>query len=405
MTPRLNRRLNTRAGLRSTTVAAAFGIASTIGCSHPQRATAPATPAPVVSPKVRTDIPRLADVFKSQFMVGAAINASQIMERDAAGNAVVESQYNTISPENILKWEVVHPKPGQYDFTLSDKYVAYGEAHKMFIIGHTLVWHSQTPRWVFEDDKGAPLTRDALIERMREHIHTVAGRYKGRINGWDVVNEALEEDGTMRKSPWQKIIGDDFVELAFRFAHEADPNAELYYNDYSLENPDKRAGAVALIRRLQTKGIQVKAIGMQAHFKMDWPTVGLEDSTIAMFAALGVHVNMTELDIDVLPPAVRGRGADVATRGANSASVNPYINGLPADKQAALAARYREMFAVFLKHQNVIDRITFWGVADGDSWLNNWPVRGRTSYPLIFDRSHQPKPAFDAIISAARVVP
>jgi endo-1,4-beta-xylanase len=348
----------------------------------------------------------LREHFAAKFRVGAAINEAQMMGRDSAGNAIVAQQFNTISPENVLKWEIVHPAAERFDFRLSDAYVSYGEAHQMFIVGHTLVWHSQTPRWVFEDATGAPLTRDALLARMRDHIHTVVGRYKGRVNGWDVVNEALEEDGTLRKSRWLTIIGDDFIEQAFRFAQEADPTAELYYNDYSLENPAKRAGAKTLIKRLKAKGIPIKAIGMQAHFKLDWPSVGLEDSTITMFASLGVNVNITELDIDMLPPAMQGRGADVSARGTNSAAVNPYAAGLPAAQQQTLAQRYAEMFRVFLKHENVIDRVTFWGVADGDSWLNNWPVRGRTAYPLLFDRNHARKPAFDAVINAStRIVP
>jgi endo-1,4-beta-xylanase len=385
-------------------VTAIAAIGSVTACSS-SSARVPASSPAELSP-AKTNAPSLRDHFAKQFRVGAAINEAQMLGRDTAGNAIVTQQFNTISPENVLKWEIVHPAADRYDFRLSDAYVAYGEARHMFIVGHTLVWHSQTPKWVFEDANGTPLTRDALLARMHEHIRTVVGRYKGRVNGWDVVNEALEEDGTLRKSPWLKIVGEDFIEQAFRFAQEADPKAELYYNDYSLENPAKRAGAMALIQRLKAKGIPLKAVGMQAHFKMDWPSVGLEDSTITMFASLGVHVNITELDVDVLPAAVQSRGADVATRGANSAEVNPYAAGLPAAQQQALAQRYAEMFRVFLKHDAVIDRVTFWGVADSDSWLNNWPVRGRTSYPLLFGRDHLAKPAFDAVMSAAqRTIP
>lgn len=348
--------------------------------------------------------PSLRELYKGHFLVGAALNERQFKGEDPAADAIVRTHFNTISPENVLKWEIVHPRPGGYDFTLPDAYVAYGEANRMFVIGHTLVWHSQTPRWVFEDSAGKPLTRDALLARMRDHIRTVAGRYKGRIKGWDVVNEALEENGTMRKSPWQRIIGDDFVEEAFITAHEVDPAAELYYNDYSLENPEKRAGAVALIKRLQARGIPVKAIGLQGHYKMDWPSIGLADSTIAMFAALGIKVNVTELDVDVLPAVVRGQTADVSTRAATSAAANPYADSLPAARRTALAKRYGEFFALYLKHRDVMDRITFWGVADADSWLNNWPVRGRTSYPLLFDRQHRPKEAFDSVVAASRKV-
>jgi endo-1,4-beta-xylanase len=344
----------------------------------------------------------LKDAFAAAFRVGAALNENQFSERDTAGAALAKRHFNTITPENVLKWEHVHPDLNRYDFAATDKYVEFGERNGMFIVGHTLVWHSQTPRWVFQDANGAPIGRDALIQRMHDHIATVVGRYKGRINGWDVVNEALEEDGTMRRSPWYNIIGEDFVALAFKFAHEADPAAEFYYNDYSIENAPKRNGAVSLIRKLQSQGIPVAAMGLQGHDKLTWPTAAQQDSTITAFAALGIKVNITELDVDVLPAVTRGQTADVGARAAFEASRNPFAASLPDSVQQTLAKRYAELFAVFLKHRDVIDRITFWGVADGDSWLNDWPVRGRTSYPLLFDRQHQPKPAFGAVIDAAR---
>ena len=344
----------------------------------------------------------LKEAFAGAFHVGAALNENQFNERDTAGVALIKRHFDTITPENVLKWEEVHPQPNTYNFGPADRYVEFGERNGMFIVGHTLVWHSQTPRWVFQDANGAPLTRDALIQRMHDHIATVVGRYKGRIKGWDVVNEAVEEDGTMRRSPWYKIIGDDFVALAFKFAHEADPAAELYYNDYSIENAPKRNGAVALIRKLQAQGIRVAAMGLQGHDKMTWPTVEQQDSTITAFAALGIKVNITELDVDVLPPVTRNPTADVSARAAFEARQNPFAAGLPDSLQQALAKRYADLFAVFLKHRDVVDRVTFWGVADGDSWLNNWPVRGRTSYPLLFDRQHRPKPAFEAVMDAAR---
>jgi endo-1,4-beta-xylanase len=353
------------------------------------------TPAPV------RPVPALKTVFRDAFRIGTALAPPQFRERDSAGAAFVKGQFNAISPENVLKWEVVHPRPDAYDFTESDAYVAFGRRNGMFVLGHTLVWHSQTPRWVFEDPQGAPLQRDALLARMRAHIHKVVGRYKGRIGGWDVVNEALEEDGSLRHSPWLTIIGGDYIAWAFEYAHEADPQAELYYNDYNLELPRKRAGAVALIQDLQGRGIPVTAVGIQGHHKLVWPSFAAEDSTIAAFAALGVHVNLSELDVDVLPSATRSRTADVALRAAAEARLNPYPAALPDSVQRQLAQRYAGMFAVYLKHRQVIDRVTFWGVDDGDSWLNNWPVRGRTSYPLLFDRSRMPKPAFDSVVALA----
>ncbi|HSB29640.1 MAG TPA: endo-1,4-beta-xylanase [Pyrinomonadaceae bacterium] len=349
--------------------------------------------------------PTLKSAFKDSFLIGAAINRTQFSEQNPVDVSLVISQFNSVTPENVLKWEVVHPQPDKYDFAGSDRFVAFGEKHHMVVIGHTLIWHNQTPRWVFQDEKGKPVDRDTLLKRMRDHIQTVVGRYKGRIHGWDVVNEALNEDGSLRQSDWLKILGEDYLVKAFEFAHEADPKAELYYNDYSLENEPKRKGAIELIKKLKAQGVSVAAVGLQGHNKLDWPTVEQQDATISDFAKLGVKVNITELDIDVLPYASRNRGADVTLNVELQAQLNPYANGLPEQVQKQLAMRYAELFAVFQKHRDVIDRVTFWGVSDRDSWLNNWPVRGRTSYPLLFDRNGKTKPAFYAVLEEARKSP
>ena len=343
-----------------------------IGCAQPQ------------PPEVALTPRTLRAAFEGRFLVGAALNAAQFSGRDTLGAALASAQFNAITPENVLKWTSLHPRPGVYDFTVADQYVAFGERYGMFIVGHTLVWHQQTPGWVFQDANGQPVTRDTLLARLHDHVQTVVGRYRGRIRGWDVVNEALNDDGTLRPTPWLTIIGEDYIAQAFRFAHDADPDAELYYNDYSLENAPKRRGALDLVRRLRGEGVPIAGVGLQGHDRMDWPTPAQQDSTIAAFAALGVHVMITELDIDVLPP-----------------NLNPYLDSLPDSVQAALARRYAALFAVYLRHADAITRVTFWGVSDGDSWLNNWPVRGRTNYPLLFDRQHRPKPAFDAVIGVA----
>lgn len=343
----------------------------------------------------------LKDAFAGVFRIGAALNEAQFSGRDARAAGIIASQFNTISPENVLKWERVHPKPGVYDFAATDRYVAFGEEHKMWIIGHTLVWHSQTPLWVFQDDTGKPLTREVLLDRLREHIRTVVGRYKGRINGWDVVNEALNEDGTMRQSPWLKIIGEDYIAEAFRFAREADPKAELYYNDYNIENPAKRAGCLRLLQGLQKEGIRVDAVGMQGHYRLEGPSIDDQEASIVAYSKLGMKVNITELDIDVLPTAMGRQTAEVSTNIASDPKLNPYVDGLPDEVQQKLAERYASLFKLYLRHRESISRITFWGVTDGDSWLNGWPVRGRTSYPLLFDRKGAPKPAFHAVIRTA----
>jgi len=344
--------------------------------------------------------PSLKDVFKGSFLTGAALNPAQFTEQDVRGAALIKAQFNSITPENVLKWESVHPQPGSYSFELPDRYVAFGEKNHMFIVGHNLVWHNQTPAWVFQDDKGNPADRETLLKRLQDHIHTVVGRYKGRINGWDVVNEALEEDGTLRQSPWLKIIGEDYLVKAFQFAHEADPQAELYYNDYNIENEAKLKGALELLRKLQAQGVPVTGVGIQGHWHMDAPSNEQVDAAIAAFSKLGLKVMITELDVDVLPLAFQYMGADVTLSAELQPKLNPYPKGLPDSLQQALAQRYAGLFGVFLKHRGVLTRVTFWGVTDGDSWLNNWPVKGRTNYPLLFDRSAQPKPAFDAVIRA-----
>ncbi len=343
----------------------------------------------------------LKDAYNGIFRIGAALNRAQFEGRDPRGNPIIEAQFNTISPENVLKWGSVHPRSDGYNFDAADSFVAFGEKHKMFIVGHCLGWHSQTPRWVFEDDQGKPAGRAALLARMHDHIRTVVGRYKGRIHGWDVVNEALNEDGTMRQSPWYRIIGEDYLLKAFQFAHEADPQAELYYNDYALENEAKRKGAVELIRKLKEAGAAITAIGLQDHNRLDWPTARQEAETIEAFAALGIRVNITELDVDILPRTTRQNTPDISATAAPAANSNPYPDGLPDEIQQALAKRYAELFEVFVQHRDVISRVTFWGITDGDSWLNNYPMRGRTNHPLLFDRQGKPKQAFDQVLRMA----
>jgi endo-1,4-beta-xylanase len=343
----------------------------------------------------------LKDAYRGDLTIGAAINAAQITGQDSRGDAIVEEQFASISPENVLKWERIHPQAETYDFTLADQYVAFGQKHHMFTVGHCLVWHNQVPDWVFHDDKGNLVDRETLLKRMHDHIQTVVGRYKGRIQSWDVVNEALNEDGTLRQSLWMKIIGEDYIAKAFQYAHEADPQAQLTYNDYSLEVPAKRAGALALIAKLKAEGVPVTSVGLQGHDSLTWPSVEDEDATISAFAKLGVKVAITELDIDLMPRATRQQTADVSLSIRQDAKLNPYVDGLPESEQQQLAKRYADLFAVYLKHRGDVTRVTFWGVTDGDSWLNNWPIRGRTSYPLLFDRSGQPKPAFQAVVRAS----
>jgi len=358
---------------------------------------------PAADPDSSFDPPHqsLKEAYKNDFLIGVALNGREFTEEDGRAAAIVRSQFNAISPENALKWQSVHPRPDTYDFSMSDRYVEFGEKNQMAVIGHNLVWHHQTPQWVFQGDRGEPASREVLLDRMRDHIHTVVGRFKGRIKGWDVVNEALNADGTLRDSPWFKIIGEDYIAKAFEFAHEADPGAELYYNDYSLESQAKRKGAIRLINKLKSQGVYITGIGLQGHSTLDLPTLDEEDAAIADFAKLGLKVMITELDIDVLPGGAQFRGADINTKIELSDKLNPFKLGLPEPVQRDLARRYAGLFRVFLKHRDVVTRVTFWGVTDRDSWLNNWPVAGRTNYPLLFDRNYHAKAAFDAVIDVA----
>jgi endo-1,4-beta-xylanase len=344
--------------------------------------------------------PSLAEACRGKFLVGAALNAGQFTGRDAVGAELVRRQFNSITPENAMKWDALQPEPGRFRFETADRFVEFGRANGMFIVGHTLVWHSQTPHWVFRDRDGKPASRELLLERMRNHIRTVVGRYKGRVNGWDVVNEALAEDGTLRDSPWRRIIGDDYIAKAFEFAHEADPQAALYYNDYGIEDGRKRAGTVALIRKLRAQGVPITGVGMQQHVNLEWPAPAVVGEAIEAFAALGVKVMVTELDVDVLPSRWHRIDADVGRSEGGEAALNPYPEGLPAEKQQALARRYAGLFRVYLAHAGALTRVTFWGLSDADSWLDDFPIRGRTNHPLLFDRARNPKPAHQAVIDA-----
>lgn len=337
----------------------------------------------------------LKEVYAPFFTVGAAVKETHFEGREAD---LLISQYNSITPENLLKWEKVHPTENVFFWDHADAMVEFGTRNGLEIFGHTLIWHNQTPEWVFKDAEGNDASPELLLERMRNHIHTVVGRYKGRIHGWDVVNEALNEDGSMRESAFYRILGEDYIAKAFIFAHEADPDAQLIYNDFNIENPDKRAGTVRLIRKLLDQGIPISGVGIQEHVRLDWPSRELLSEAISEYATLGIKVMITELDVDVLPSAFDNQGADLSLHAELRDELNPYANGLPEDVQQALAKRYGELFSVYLEHADSIARVTLWGLHDGGSWLNHWPMRGRTSYPLLHDRNMEPKPAFFKIL-------
>jgi endo-1,4-beta-xylanase len=350
--------------------------------------------------------PALKDVFKDDFHIGVALSLNQITGREPDTLPVVEKHFSSITPENILKWEEVHPAPGKYNFEAADRFVALGEKNKMFIVGHTLVWFHQTPDWVFQDGAGKPLGREALLERMRDHIFTVMGHYRGRIHAWDVVNEAVTADGQLRKSKWLEIIGEDYVLKAFEYARQADPDAQLYYNDYDNEKPPQTAGVIRLIRNLQSRGVRVDGVGIQGHWFLDHPRIEEIENAMLALSQLGVKLMITELDVSILPYyPVDSRATDLSAFDPETQKKhNPYPEAAPESAQKALADRYAELFSLFRKHRSRLSRVTFWAVHDGQSWRNYLPIRGRRDYPMLFDRHCRPKPAFDAVVRAARGV-
>jgi len=343
----------------------------------------------------------LKEAFKDKFLIGTAVNTRQASGKDKEGVRLIQQQFNAVVAENCMKSQEMHPEENRYNFKQADEFVAFGEKNKMTVTGHTLIWHSQLSPWFCVDEKGNNVSPEVLKKRMKDHITTIVKRYKGRIKGWDVVNEAIEDDGSYRKSKFYEILGEEYIPLAFQYAHEADPDAELYYNDFSMANPGKRAGVVKLVNDLKKRGIRIDAVGMQGHIGMDYPKVSEFEKSMLAFAETGVKVMITELDLTVLPTPRQNIGAEVSASFEYKKEMNPYPDGLPEDVSKAWTERMNDFFRLFLKHQDLITRVTLWGVTDLDTWRNDWPMRGRTDYPLLFDRNYQPKPVVDLIIKEA----
>ena len=343
----------------------------------------------------------LKDALKDKFLIGVAMNEAQITEADSSSVAIIKNHFNSITAENCMKSEELQPVEGEFNFKLADQFVKFGEENNMYIIGHTLVWHSQAPKWFFTDATGKDVTREVLIERMKNHIFTVVGRYKGKVKGWDVVNEAFEDDGSWRNSKFYQIIGEDYIRLAFQFAHEADPDADLYYNDYSMSHEGRRNTVVKMVKDLKSQGVRIDGVGLQGHMDMVFPDLDEFEKSMLAFAETGVKLMITELDVTVLPRPGIDVGAEISASFEYQQKLNPYAEGLPDSVSIALNNRYNDIFKLFLKHSDILERVTLWGVYDGQSWRNNWPVRGRTDYPLIFDRNFQPKPVVKFIVEKA----
>ncbi|HEX7860095.1 MAG TPA: endo-1,4-beta-xylanase [Verrucomicrobiae bacterium] len=383
----------------------------------------------------------LKDAFQNQFLVGAAVNRSMVAggaafrrgpEETAKDVTLLKEQFNQITAENDMKWALIHPRAGSdgYDFGPADAFINFGLSNKMYLVGHTLVWHSQTPNWVFAGTNPPPATvtnranagaatdvnvatnrgragpgfgggfgryngprasREELLERMRDHIHTVVGRYKGKVKSWDVVNEAIADgEGTnvLRNSLWVEIIGPDFIAKAFQFAHEADPEAILRYNDYGLENPAKRRKLITLIKSLKEQKVPIHAIGSQAHLNVS-VTFETMDQALTEMKTLGLPIDITELDVNTAAGGQRRTDADIA---ANASATQ---GGVVAEADQRQADAYAGIFRAFLKHRDAVKVVTFWGVNDAVSWR-------RQGRPLLFDSENKAKPAFHAVIAEAR---
>ncbi len=304
-----------------------------------------------------------------------------------------------------MKMQYVQPEEGVFNFKPGDALVHIAEKAGMEVVGHALVWHHQVPNWIFEDKQGKTVSRKVLIKRMKNHIFKVMRHYKGKIKYWDVVNEAVDvkyENGQqvafMRKSPWYNIIGEDYLELAYRFAHEADPDALLLYNDYSMTDLVKTRFVASMVKELKDKGIPIHGIGMQGHWHLEWPTDSNLRDALDILSDIGVQISISELDLRVLPhPKQTEMGADIKLNIKRLKELDPYTNGIPPSVLNQQADKYASIFKIFLEYSDVIERVSFWGVLDHYSWLRDWPVKGRTAYPALFDRDYRPKPAYFAI--------
>lgn len=351
----------------------------------------------VEQPSTEGPVKTLRSAASGHFMIGVGVD-DRIAHKPIDWPLLL-SHFSAVTPENCMKPDPIQVAEGKFNFAMPDAFVDFAISNKLQIVGHCLVWakDDRTPRWFFREGTTA-VPKEKLLQRMKNHIDTVAGRYKGKIAMWDVVNEALD-DGTnfLRPSGWTAVCGEEFIAKAFEYAHAADPNAMLIYNDYNNELPTKRQKQIRLIQSLKEKNVPIHAIGLQGHYEIDRiPFSDLEETLKAM-RELGVKVVISELDIDVIPRG--GWWADGGKDREELAQYNPYAEGCPTEILERQAEQYAQLFRLFTKYQDVIARVSFWNLHDGQSWLNSFPWT-RVNYPLLFDRNGKPKPAFEAVIAA-----
>ncbi|MGG6313615.1 endo-1,4-beta-xylanase [Paenibacillus macerans] len=327
--------------------------------------------------------PALKELFANDFKIGAAVNPLTIRTQEH----LLAHHFNSITAENEMKFASVHPEEDTYTFEAADRLVDFARKHGLAMRGHTLVWHNQTTDWLFRDRQGGPVTKQALMERIREHIHTVVGRYKDDIYAWDVVNEVIADEGEapLRTSKWTETAGPAFIAKAFEYAHEADPQAVLFYNDYNESNPQKRDKIYALAKSLLEQGAPIHGIGLQAHWNLFDPSLDDIRAAIEKYASLGLQLQLTELDVSMF------RFDDKRTD-----LIQPEPGMM--ERQAEV---YEAVFRLLKEYRDVISGVTFWGAADDYTWLDDFPVCGRKNWPFLFDARHRPKAAYDRVAALA----
>jgi len=332
------------------------------------------------------DFKGLKEYYKEFFDIGVAVSP-QALKTDEG--ALVLQQFNSLTAENAMKMGPIHPRENKYNWAGADSIAAFAKRHNLKMRGHTLTWHSQAPKWFFKDSLGKQVSKEVLFQRMKEHITTVVNRYKGTVYAWDVVNEVISDDPAefYRNSEFYQIAGDEYIEKAFLYAHEADPDALLFYNDYNEISSSKREKIFKLINDLRKKGVPVHGLGLQGHWALNEPSYGQLDSTLKRFSELGIPLHITELDISVYPKEHNAR----------ERKASDYDTLFTAEKEKKQIEVYKMCFELFRKYRKNIKSVTFWNISDRSSWLDNFPVRGRKDYPLLFDRDLKKKKAFEAV--------
>ena len=363
-----------------------------------------------------------ADAYRDYWFTGVSVNQWQVAadltgtnEHDVTGfiagdqtndwPAIVEN-FNWVVAENCMKCEVIHPQEGVYDFTLADQFVNKAKAAGLKVQGHCLIWHSQCAPWFHYDKDGKLVSPEVLKQRMREHIFTIVSHFKGRVDAWDVVNEAFEDDGTPRKSLFWQILGTDYIPLAFQYAHEADPSIQLFYNDFSMNKPTKVEGVANFFRPLILQGLPVTAIGMQGHMIMEDnvnnSVIKQYEHSIETIASLGVPTFFSELDLSVLPNPFGFSGANISDKFAYRPEMDPYKNGLTREQEARMEQFWIDFYKMLIPHHKDILRVNFWCLNDANSWRNDFPIKGRTDYATLFDRQNKRKPVVDQLIELVK---